>query len=398
MLRIVEQATASNAPPPASLPPQAWLRHRQLPHRLTRLDGDATGPDLLDFGQHHLGILSPEFGERLELEKLTRDVMRRMSLDLGSPLEWVAVVHRNTDHPHIHVALRGIEANGAELRLPRKYVKSGLRAIAEEWATAQLGYRTEQDAVESFRRQVPLQRLTPLDRILNKEAASSERFVVRRDLDNPHLRGTAKLREQYLANRLRVLEGIGLARTVAPQMWEMRPDFLTVLRAMQQAGDRQKTLAAHGAQLSDDRLTMQVVDILGFREVEGRVVAYGENKRYTLVEGTDGQVHYFPQTSELEELRRTGGLSSNTFVRIEKVLGSDQRAVFEVQDLGDAEELLNNKQHFRSVARRLGQGAIPFDVGWKGWLGRYQKKAELAAEELSLWQEREEVRGGERGR
>jgi hypothetical protein len=53
-----------------------------------------------------------------------------------------------------------------------------------------------------------------------------------------------------------------------------------VLRAMQQAGDRQKTLAAHGAQLSDDRLTMQVVDIGRFRGVEG----------------TDGQVHYFPQT------------------------------------------------------------------------------------------------------
>jgi hypothetical protein len=255
--------------------------------------------------------------------------------------------------------------------------------------------------VESFRRQVPLQRLTPLDRILNKQAANRERFVVRVDPDKPDLRGTAKLREQYLANRLRVLEGIGLARTVAPQMWEMRPDFLTVLRTMQQAGDRQKTLAAHGAQISDDRLTMQVVDIRRFGEVEGRVVAHGENesgKRYTLVEGTDGQVHYFPQTSELEQLRRTGGLSSNTFVWIKKVLGSDQQAVFEVQDLGDAEELLNNKQHFRTVARRLGQGGIPFDVGWKGWLGRYQKKTDLAAEELRMRQEREEVRGGERGR
>jgi hypothetical protein len=91
-------------------------------------------------------ILSPEFGERMELEKLTRDVMRRMSLDLGSPLQWVAVVHRNTDHPHIHVALRGIEANGAELRLPRKYVKSGLRASRRSgrrlsWGTGPNGTR-----------------------------------------------------------------------------------------------------------------------------------------------------------------------------------------------------------------------------------------------------------------
>jgi hypothetical protein len=41
-------------------------------------------------------ILSPEFGERVDLRRLTRDLMARMSSDVGTQLEWVAVTHFNT--------------------------------------------------------------------------------------------------------------------------------------------------------------------------------------------------------------------------------------------------------------------------------------------------------------
>jgi hypothetical protein len=52
-------------------------------------------------------IVSPEFGDRVDLRKLTGDLMSRMEKDLGTPLQWVAVSHYNTEHPHVHVALRG---------------------------------------------------------------------------------------------------------------------------------------------------------------------------------------------------------------------------------------------------------------------------------------------------
>jgi hypothetical protein len=42
-------------------------------------------------------IISPEFGERLDLQRLTRDVMSRMESDLHTSLDWVAVAHFNTD-------------------------------------------------------------------------------------------------------------------------------------------------------------------------------------------------------------------------------------------------------------------------------------------------------------
>jgi hypothetical protein len=52
-------------------------------------------------------IISPEFGERLDIRRHTRELMARMEQDLGLRLEWIAVAHFNTDHPHIHIALRG---------------------------------------------------------------------------------------------------------------------------------------------------------------------------------------------------------------------------------------------------------------------------------------------------
>jgi len=99
-------------------------------------------------------ITSPEFGDRLDLEKHTRDLMARMERDLKTKLEWVAIIHRNTEHPHVHIALRGVDESGTALRLPREFVKSGIRQHAEELATQQLGYRTRLDAEEAQRREV----------------------------------------------------------------------------------------------------------------------------------------------------------------------------------------------------------------------------------------------------
>jgi type IV secretory pathway VirD2 relaxase len=99
-------------------------------------------------------ILSPEFGDRVDLERLTGDVLKRMEQDIGAPLEWVAVVHHNTEHAHIHVALRGRTGDGQHLQFNREYIKQGIRAIAEDYCTQQLGYRTALDAAEAERREI----------------------------------------------------------------------------------------------------------------------------------------------------------------------------------------------------------------------------------------------------
>ena len=70
-------------------------------------------------------IFSPEFGDRVDLERLTRDVLKRMEQDTCSQLEWVAVVHHNTEHPHVHVALRGRKGWTVRLRFRPRVHKAG---------------------------------------------------------------------------------------------------------------------------------------------------------------------------------------------------------------------------------------------------------------------------------
>lgn len=103
-------------------------------------------------------ILSPEFGDRLDLRKLTRDFMAQVEEDIGSPTEWIAVTHHNTDHPHVHIALRGI-TNGQPISFNRDYIRHGLRTYAERLCTRELGFPTISEAFEAPRRN-EMKRLT----------------------------------------------------------------------------------------------------------------------------------------------------------------------------------------------------------------------------------------------
>ena len=199
-------------------------------------------------------ILSPEFGDRLDLERLTRDTMARMEQDLGTPLEWVAAVHYNTEHPHVHVALRGVRHGGQPLQMNRDYIQNGIRAVAEDFCTRQLGHRTERDAAEAERREVQQHRRTSLDRAIARHARET-RDPTWLQVDWPPA-GTAirDTQNRNVSARLAVLSHMGLAAVVQPGRWRVRRDFEGVLRAMQKTADRQKMLAAHCALMSDERL------------------------------------------------------------------------------------------------------------------------------------------------
>jgi hypothetical protein len=47
-------------------------------------------------------------------------------------------------------------------------VKHGIRAVAEDLCTMQLGYRTSLDPAEAYRREVSQFRYTSLDRMINR--------------------------------------------------------------------------------------------------------------------------------------------------------------------------------------------------------------------------------------
>ena len=317
-------------------------------------------------------IVSPEFGDRVDLPRLTRELMKRMEQDLGTSLEWAAVCHFNTDNPHVHVALRGVRDNGQPLSLGRDYVKRGIRSAAEEQCTCQLGYRSRSDLLDAQRREVSQQRFTSLDRTIARDNAG--------DLDAIHFMVSTdknRSKSEYVIARLKTFEGMGLAEAIGPSQWRVRRDFETALRAMQRSGDRQKMLAAHGVPVSDPRLPLRMLDSRRLRSIEGRILLHGEDegtgRTFMLLEGTDAAVHCVYHTPEMSEARSRGGLRVDSFVRIQKVF-MDGRPHVELDDLGDANQLLGDTSHFRETARKLlRRGVIPIDDNWRGWLGRYQK-------------------------
>jgi len=352
-------------------------------------------------------IISPEFGDQADLRRLTGDLMERMEKDLGTDLEWVAVEHHNTEHPHAHVVVRGLRTDGSGLRMSREYVQQGIRSAAEHLCTRQIGYRTELDAAEAERREISESRFTSHDRRIMREASNPnadfgpEYFEVVRNPTEAGLSEMARLRTQHEASRLAVLHRMGLAESTGGTSWLVRRECEQVLRAMQRSADRQKTLTAHGALLSDDRLPMTTLDLRDLTSIDGRILVHGEEeasgRSYLMLEATDGQVYHIYRTPEMEELRSQRGLQTNSFIRLRK-LATVRGPVVEIQDMGDSEAILSNKVQLRATAREtIQRGVYPQDGGWNGWLGRYQKALVDAAFALEQENAKERERRRSRG-
>ncbi len=319
--------------------------------------------------------------DKIDLVQLTRDLMKCMTRDLDTQLEWVAVSHFNTDNPHVHIAFRGVRKDGKPFRLERDYVKHGIRSIAEDLCTRHLGYRTQWDVAEAQRREVPQQRFTSLDRAIARDKPIDGQFLPFRVSRN-----AAQPRNTYVVARLRTLENMGLAEAVGPDQWSVRQDFETALRAMQRLGDRQKILAAHGVPVSDTRMPLVMFDLRNCTTLEGRILAHGEDegtgRSFMMLEGTDARVHCIYHTPQMAEARGRGRLRTNRFVRLRKQF-ENGRPVLEIDELGNAEKVLSDRRHLEETTRRLMQsGTVPVKTGWGGWLGRYQRALRNAAAEV----------------
>jgi hypothetical protein len=303
-----------------------------------------------------------------------------------------------------------VRHGGEVLRLSREYVQQGIRGIAADLCTRQLGYRTTLDGVEAERREIAEKRLTSIDKRLLRDVQDfgpeprSQHFIVSRNPAQVGLGESARSRIRHDVARLAVLRQMGLAESTGPNTWRLRRDIEQVLRAMQRTADRQRTLAAHGVLMSDERLPIEVLDLRQAISVEGRVLVHGQDEQtgrnYLMLEGTDAKVHFIQYTPEMELARSRGELRTNSFVRLRKLSAATP---LEIRDQGDAEGVLNNARHLNeSVSELLKSGVVPTEDGWGGWLGRYQsalrETASKAEERVKGRRHRRRDRTPDRGR
>ena len=136
----------------------------------------ADGKDFLersgeDRHQFRFIVSAEDAGEYPDLKPFVRKLMARMEADLGTSLDWVAVDHHNTGHPHTHIVLRGRDDLGQDLVIARDYIAHGMRERAAEIVTLDLGPRTDLEIEDRFAQQVSQERLTDLDRALRRAAS-----------------------------------------------------------------------------------------------------------------------------------------------------------------------------------------------------------------------------------
>jgi len=238
-------------------------------------------------------IVSPEDGADYEdLKPLTRRLMARVEHDLGTTLDWVAVDHFNTGHPHTHIIVRGKDHRGADLVIARDYLTTGIRERACELVDLDLGPRSPREIEAGLRAEMEQERLTSLDRSLL------------RDADGDRIVGAAQadaFRQALRAGRLAKLRELGLAEPLRGARWRLADGLEETLRRMGERGDiirtmqREFTRRGVARAQADQAIYEPAAD--GVRPLVGRVVGRGladehADRHYLIIDGVDGRSHY----------------------------------------------------------------------------------------------------------
>ena len=236
-------------------------------------------------------ILSPEDAAQMEaLKPFVRDLMSRMERDLDTELDWVAVDHYNTGHPHSHVIIRGQDDLGKDLIMTRDYVSHGIRHQAQDLVTLELGPELDFDRQMKMARDVDAERFTRLDRTLLTQAQDNFLVVSAMPPADTMIHAAQM-------GRLRKLQSYGLAQEKQTGVWELSPNTETRLKALGQRNDIINTMHRALREAGFDRPAGSFSIYHGEKPVIGKVAAIGfadelSDRRYVVIDSVDGRVHY----------------------------------------------------------------------------------------------------------
>ncbi|MGD2134452.1 MAG: DUF3363 domain-containing protein [Maricaulaceae bacterium] len=263
-------------------------------------------------------IVSPEDGGELaSLRPFVRGLMEQAERDLGTRLDWVAVDHYDTGHPHTHVVLRGVCDDGRDLVIPRAYISHGLRERAGALLTLELGPETELDVWRRRTNEIGQERVTRLDRKLRDLERNQ---VVRLD--------GVRADRHLLSGRLQTLEKLALAVREGPAVWRLSSRLESTLNDLARQGDQfailRRQLNKHGLQRP---LDAGVWSSPG--DPEGRIIALGVaepdgfvERAYAIVDGLDGRARYV----DLGADGSIGGLRAGDIVAVRAASGEARAA------------------------------------------------------------------------
>jgi len=271
--------------------------------------------DRCESDRHHFRfIVSPEdAADMSDLKAFTRDLARQMEIDLGTRLDWVAVDHWNTDNPHIHLLVRGVDDVGADLVISRDYISRGLRSRAEDLVDIELGPKAEHEIRKAFEKEVTAERWTRLDAEIQR-AADETGYI---DLRPEHTGPADPEFRRLMVGRLQHIGRMGLAIEGEVGQWVVGLEAERTLRDLGMRGDIIKTMHRAFVDRGQDRgVADYVVDgnPTGM-PIIGRLVDRGlhdelSGEAYAVVDGVDGRAHHvrFKGVVAFDQAPANGGI------------------------------------------------------------------------------------------
>jgi type IV secretory pathway VirD2 relaxase len=291
--------------------------------QLEKADGAAFVDRCADDRHHFRIIISPENGAELQnLRDYTRELMDRAERDLGTRLDWIAAEHHDTGRPHIHLLIRGVRDNGRDLIIPRAYISYGMRDLAQEIATRELGPRLENGLSRELdtraERAAKLERPTHLDALLREHARDNDVRLT----DLPQDAGT----RGPLVQRLNRLEDWGLAQRADTGVWRLDPALEDKLTRLGDVRERERATARLMAKedrgIEPERLR-ELEAAHSSHRATGRLIGFeqmGGDPRGPFViaiEGIDGKV-WTARVATRERLREIDGVERGAILQLER--------------------------------------------------------------------------------
>jgi hypothetical protein len=314
-------------------------------------------------------IISPEDGAWADFRTASLDMIRALEQRTGERLEWAGIVHRNTEHAHAHIILRGRTQSGSPLFIQPKVIREVLRDEVQRSLTRQLGPRTVADIERQRGSEIAAFRVTSVDRRLAKQMGRGAGIV------------NVSPGDEYEARRLEALVGFGLAR-IENGKWLVRSDFTKQLKQMKDLQDRARVLFRSGAAISDPHAPMEYGT--QSRKLIGRVLLNSEDERtgqfQTAFETLDGKVVILRHDSALRSAWVRGDLKAGSIVSIDS-LKSDPSRLYAAA-LGDDASILRDQRALDGIARRIRTMGIIVSENDKGWMGELRAAVRGRGREL----------------
>ncbi len=306
-------------------------------------------------------ILSPE-DANADFQQTAAALVTRIEQHTGAPVEWGGVVHRNTDHPHAHIVVRGRLPSGEPLKLPPALIRRGLREAVQSSLTRQLGPRTIADIEHQKQIELTANRVTHLDRSLARRAIPWAA--------DPVFNEAGAAASAAEVNRIRHLKELGLSKPYDGDRWLVRSDFVTQLQQMKDIQDRARTLFRSGVAISDPHAPMEY-SILS-KKLVGRVLLNSEDERtgalQTIFETTQGKIEIIRHDATLRAAWARGDLEPGNVVTIDS-LRTDPNKLY-ASTLGKDKDVLTDEKALGSILRRMRSMNLATGESDKGWMGQ----------------------------